>query len=130
MTWQTDAAWAAGFIDGEGCIDLKQNKASATARLRVTQVEREPLDKLVEMFGGKIYPKKEKRGRDGYEWQLLGDTNVEFALYQMLEHFTVKRKQVVFLLDYLFLAKHHQLIDFDYKAAKAQLSRLKKGEPN
>lgn len=42
-------AWCAGFIDGEGCIDVARHL------IQVQQNEREPLDRLVEVLGGRIY---------------------------------------------------------------------------
>ncbi len=53
-----DLAWAAGFIDGEGCFDfsLKGSKPSVYLSLRVSQKVREPLDRLASIFGcGKIF---------------------------------------------------------------------------
>ena len=42
-----DLYWAAGFIEGEGCFS-----ATTTERVRVSQVNREPIDRLVSLFGG------------------------------------------------------------------------------
>lgn len=57
-----DLAWAAGFFDGEGSISLRltsryqsgERKHSVTLECRVAQVDREPLEKLLELFGGRI----------------------------------------------------------------------------
>ena len=51
-----DLGWAAGFIEGEGSID----KASGSSRVQVEQVNREPIDRLLSLFGGaaKLYQKR------------------------------------------------------------------------
>lgn len=54
-----DIEWAAGFIEGEGCF----GRCVGSQRMSVNQVNREPVDKLMSLFGGaaKFYAKK--RGR-------------------------------------------------------------------
>jgi len=49
-----DLGWVAGFLEGEGSFSF----SGVDPRTSATQVELEPLEKLVQMFGGKIYPKK------------------------------------------------------------------------
>jgi hypothetical protein len=44
--------WAAGFLDGEGCFTIDKNGA---LRIHVAQNYRHSLDKLVNIFGGRIY---------------------------------------------------------------------------
>lgn len=50
-----DIAWAAGFFEGEGHIKAAQRGNCKWIALEVAQVYREPLDKLQEIFGGKVY---------------------------------------------------------------------------
>ena len=58
----TDLAWAAGFIDGEGCIALVHHKQnikgkvyeSFVLRLSVANTDALCLDRLKTMFGGSI----------------------------------------------------------------------------
>lgn len=42
--------WAAGFLEGEGCFSATRNAVMITA----TQVQREPIDRLLQYFGGKV----------------------------------------------------------------------------
>jgi hypothetical protein len=52
----TDLAWAAGFIDGEGCTHARQTKhGTYQVSIQVHQKGREPLDRLQEILGGKVY---------------------------------------------------------------------------
>lgn len=45
-------AWASGFYEGEGNVSLGQRGG---INISVSQVNQEPLIKLMEIFGGKIY---------------------------------------------------------------------------
>ncbi len=55
---ELDWAWAAGFIDGEGC--LYWNKGTSPA-LSVAQVVKAPLLVLRQIFGaGAIYTKRQR----------------------------------------------------------------------
>jgi hypothetical protein len=50
-----DIAWAAGFIEGEGSITRSTAvKGCNTERIQVRQMNREPLEKLQRLFGGRI----------------------------------------------------------------------------
>lgn len=62
-----DIAYAAGFIEGEGCFSAG---TSVTPRVTVNQLNREPLDFLRNIFGGAV------RGPDSknlYTWAVYGD---------------------------------------------------------
>lgn len=72
MTSKTDLAWAAGFIDGEGCISIaRQNSKTCrsghryTMKLVVSQKRRPALDKLQAMFGGTV---KKPSSQDIWWW--------------------------------------------------------------
>ncbi len=71
----TDIAWAAGFIDGEGCIQLSRAGRGMRAhvlRINVPQVHRAPLDRLAAMFGGGVHPKQttNPRHRQQHVWEI------------------------------------------------------------
>ena len=64
-----DIYWAAGFLDGEGCFST----CGSAARVQATQVSSELLEKLVGLFGGKIYPKKPRGGsQPAFSWVVGG----------------------------------------------------------
>lgn len=50
-----DLAWAAGFFEGEGHVKAAKRGKNKWFAVEVAQVYREPLDKLVNIFGGKVY---------------------------------------------------------------------------
>jgi hypothetical protein len=78
---QLRLAWAAGFIDGEGCILIvratgkrglqnEQSKRWYRIALQVANTRREPLQELVDLFGGYIFEKAVKPGyQPAAEWR-------------------------------------------------------------
>jgi LAGLIDADG endonuclease len=50
MANHTELAWAAGFIDGEGCFSILKGVKYSYFRLTVAQVDRRPLDRLAKIF--------------------------------------------------------------------------------
>lgn len=48
-----DLAWAAGFLEGEGTFD----KAGGSCRVSAPQVNGEPLQRLLAIFGGAVTPR-------------------------------------------------------------------------
>jgi hypothetical protein len=76
-----DIGWAAGFIEGEGCFDFSK---TSSCRVRVSQIQRAPLDKLVELFGGSIWVAKRYVNRHGpqvvWTWTAYGQTAAGLAM--------------------------------------------------
>lgn len=87
----TDVAWAAGFIDGEGCIAI----ARYTLRLQVNQVDPAPLIKLRELFGGAIHQQqvlRNSRKRVLWSWA-VGARNALYVLEAIRPYLTTKAIQ-------------------------------------
>ena len=62
MEDEREVYWAAGFLEGEGCFTSTK---WGSPRIRANQTAtREPLDRLVKIFGGKIDPVDNSRNRD------------------------------------------------------------------
>lgn len=65
---ETDKAWAAGFVDGEGCIALIGRSQVLKGKtyqcfvlsLHVANTDIRTLERLKTMFGGTIYPTNHK----------------------------------------------------------------------
>lgn len=94
----TDLAWAAGIIDGEGSISLarcKRQGKDETYSLRVQVGNTDPrmILRLKELFGGSI-PKVENRGRykPMWRWILYGNAAAVF-LTSVLPYLVSKRDQ-------------------------------------
>lgn len=90
-----ELAWAAGFLEGEGSFNLKCSRVGAP------QVEREPLERLHRLFGGRICPKPVGaarrlgiRAQDAWYWYVNGPRarGVMLTLYTLLS--TKRRAQI------------------------------------
>ena len=95
----TALAWAAGFIDGEGCIQApvrlrERNRRGYGLSLYVGQVDPRPLHRLADTFGGLVYPKSRQSGerRQMFMWRVTGLTAAD-ALSALLPYLLVKREQ-------------------------------------
>lgn len=88
-------AYAAGLIDGEGCIGTYYNKVTKNYQLRITveMVEKEGLVVLEKLFGGKWYYKEAKIPRRArHLWMLFG-SEAEKALKELQGYLLIKNKQ-------------------------------------
>lgn len=81
--------WAAGFFDGEGCIQI-----NTSLSINVAQVTPSPLETLVALYGGKIAtsPRSNPRHRTVYRWSVHGSDAAE-ALTMMLPYLQVKAEE-------------------------------------
>jgi hypothetical protein len=110
MAEPTDIAWAAGFIDGEGCIYLKRSGARQRGgglryqpKLVVGNTAIEPLRKLRDLFGGSLYQRRPARGRHKacWAWELGGGKQVGAALLAMLPYLVNKKAEAEVLLEFI-----------------------------
>lgn len=65
---EVDVAWTAGFLEGEG--SFCKNKYVNTCHVQASQVNIEPLEKLLKFFGGSI--KYYNRGNGIFVWRACG----------------------------------------------------------
>jgi hypothetical protein len=79
MTRTLQVAWAAGFLDGEGCFALSKangkgcHETTKNAVLAVSQTRTAPLDRLAELFGGTVRPARmTAAGNLNYQWAITG----------------------------------------------------------
>lgn len=92
---QTDIAWAAGFFDGEGCIQL-QGKC---ATLAIAQKDGEPLARFQKIFGmGKISYRDiiTPKGKKSYvHTYTVSGLSAVLVLSLMLSYLTVKQSKAI-----------------------------------
>jgi hypothetical protein len=110
MNTDVDLAWAAGFIDGEGCITLApQNRprnnthaSVCSVLIQVTQINRVPLDKLVALFGGYVGTMRARNARQGWVWQwrLHRASEVIPVLESVMPYLVLKRPEAEVVLAY------------------------------
>jgi hypothetical protein len=99
---QTDLAYAAGLVDGEGYVTIRRVAATAKRKspshegsLVVEMVEERPIRWLQDRFGGSVFhdtKKKKAYHRSTYKWHLNG-TQVLPALKALKPFFKVKQEQ-------------------------------------
>ena len=97
--------WAVGFIEGEGSFSATRNGKGLKMAIEVAQVQRQPLEHLLQLFGGIIYgPKMGKHKKNPkhspfYEWRVCGGQ----ALHVMLEVFEFmsprRQQQILVAID-------------------------------
>lgn len=99
-------AWAAGFIDGEGCIGVQLSARKAVGRrdhfqvfLDIAQVRPAPLFEIQSMFGGTVYRRRNWHG-EIHCWRLYGE-KAGVVLRAVLPYLIAKRRQADLVLEYL-----------------------------
>lgn len=103
----TDAAWAAGFLDGEGAFQVQtRNQGRCKTRFVVAahQVARAPLARLQGLWGGRIGAPATPVGnrRPVYEWTISGASAAAF-IRSIRPYLQVKGPQADLMLKYAAL---------------------------
>ena len=101
MPARSEIAYAAGFIDGEGCIIIDkrgQKGRTPTTYLKIEayQIEPEPLDKLKSLFGG--FVRYEGRG-NGFRYR-VDNEKAYAALIAMWPFLIVKKREASVAINY------------------------------
>ena len=99
-------AWAAGFLDGEGCFSLSKangkgcHETTKNAVLHASQVRTAPLERLAGLFGGTVRPfRVTSAGNLAYQWCLTGSQLVPI-LEELIPHLVVKQGEAKAVLAY------------------------------
>ena len=100
MTSNEAYAWAAGIIDGEGCIALYPCTGGYNARLVVGNTDRRMLDRLADMFGGNVTPMQQSV-QPCWRWQLSDSSRIFTALALMEEYLVAKGEQAALMQQYI-----------------------------
>lgn len=87
-----EVAWAAGFLEGEGTFG---RDGFRTFRVRASQNEREPLDRLVAVFGGLVsHRHPPSKPRAIFEWAASGSRAVE-VMEAIYPHMSTRRRRQI-----------------------------------
>jgi hypothetical protein len=134
---ESDAAWSAGFFDGEGSIGLyhyPRFRDSWAFRVNVSQKSREPLDKLMDLFGGSILLTKarpnNRKPNPIWQWSLTNVLAIESFLQAILPYSVLKRVQIAAALEFCELRRSrvYRLTDEELIARTNILMRIKKAK--
>jgi hypothetical protein len=100
-----DCIWAAGFFDGEGCVNLTTGLSrgaknpTVKAQILLTNTDRQVLDWYQERWGGAVYVHAKLRSdgdhghrRTAYVWCLFAAGRLKF-LQDITPHLKVKQPQ-------------------------------------
>lgn len=112
MPWspETELAYLAGLIDGEGCLGVymsrdeggsrqKRGRTVYRARLTITNTHREVLDWVASRFGGGVSKKGAPAGcKCVYRWEMRGSGNVQRLITRVRPYLIVKSMQADLVL--------------------------------
>jgi hypothetical protein len=86
--------YAAGFVDGEGCIGFAKTRSSIFPRIIVTNTNLEILNEFKEKWGGDIKPLslRKKNWKQGYYWRVSWSKAVDF-LSDIEPYLKIKKMQ-------------------------------------
>lgn len=101
---ETARAYAAGIVDGEGCIEILKWKTFRTRKVygpryvlavEIQMADNEVLDWLQERLGGAIITKfpKNSRHRTCYRWMLYSKRAFDF-LQEIKDFIVLKKEQI------------------------------------
>ena len=105
----TDAAYIAGILDGEGYITLNRQKRyrkrwndevwDYIPRVDITQARRELLDHIASLLEGSYSLRH--GGRDGNYWRIsLGASSLQWLLPQVIPYLVLKKEIARMVLEY------------------------------
>lgn len=133
----TDLAWAAGFLDGEGCIRIaphtgRTNLIEYYLVVTAGQISKEPLEKLQTLFGGTLYFRPATRGnrRPVWDWRVYG-TQVLTMLNLVLPYLTVKKAEAQLVLNgFLMPGSGHYMSNEEREQRRVLSLRLQEVKRN
>lgn len=97
---ETEVAWAAGLIDGEGCLRVQPN---GTPDLTIDMVHQETIHRIRGIFGGTV--RSYKRSRRVWRWRARS-CDVQKILAECQPYFITKGREAWELLHYLEAREH------------------------
>ena len=98
--------WAAGLIDGEGCISIakqaRKDRPTAAYHLRitVTMVHLPTLERLQKIIGGNIHVKRSYQNHRTAWVLTIYDKKALKALLRLIPHLVTKREEAEAALDF------------------------------
>jgi hypothetical protein len=123
--------YVAGFIDGEGCIDVQIHPDGyCRPRLRISQCEHQShiLYLLKDKFGGSVHKRQSQRPNqsDSCSWEFLGRKAMLEILTLITPHLVVKKQQALLAIWWLENVTGKQVGNEVRQALRNELSRMKR----
>ena len=104
MQTDTQLAWLAGFIDGEGCVRISRDRTrhdnlSYTLSIQISQKDPAILREIQANWGGSLYHKQPERNGGVYNLQIKSRQGA-VLLEALLPYLRVKRTQAELALGF------------------------------
>jgi len=103
---KSDLGYAAGIIDGEGCIQIMHSLLRGTVQswkvyLEINMCSKKVLDKMAGLFGGevKMYGARPEQHYRQYRWQLYGGAAIS-AIVAMRPYLIEKKAQAALAIQF------------------------------
>lgn len=98
---ESDLAWAAGFFDGEGCVDINAtNGVCGSIRALLANTSLAGVERMQALFGGSIRTYRRTTGNHVYYTWSVSATRAAAFYTAVLMYAVVKREQIEIALAY------------------------------
>ncbi len=114
------AAYVAGLIDGEGCLEIQKEDSKYQARIRVVMTDEIMIRWLKESFGG-YFEKREfdnDNWKDAYGWTIKNNIMVKPFIEKIYPYLRLKKKQAGIIKEFLktFNSKSYWIVKNEKKS--------------
>jgi len=110
---ETDWAYLAGIVDGEGCIGVYESRRSHSARgilhicqLSIANTDYQLMDIFSQHFGGWITTRPCPPGKDMYYWQVSSE-RAEPIIRNLLPYLRIKKEQAYVAIRFCRTLQHN-----------------------
>lgn len=130
MGCETDLAWCAGFLDGEGSFLLATDRNRPM--IQAQQIVSEPIERLKDVLGGSTFERTNRtvKGHPIYQWNLQGGVTMRRVIPMLLPYLTVKRQAASLLLEFAHTMPSRGVhVTPEQKSEQERLVKIYRGMP-
>lgn len=97
------AAYVAGLIDGEGCLEIQKKDTKYQARIRICMTDEKMIKWLQESFGGYFETRKFNNDawKDAYGWTIKNNIMVKPFIEKICPYLKLKKPQAEIIKEFL-----------------------------
>jgi hypothetical protein len=114
MTTETDLAYIAGFVDGEGCLRVNDN---GSIELAIINTCYETLKFIQDLLGGNLSQRKQRVNKKQYSYRVYGE-QAFVAINKLLPYLKEKKTQAVIVLEFFLSRDFYAPIQLPSKKGK------------